>query len=137
VRRRSIVRSLVIAASLLATIGPAAAAQTKWKDIGTTASGNVVSVDPRSIKKTGDLVAATVRVIFTTPVKTPQGIWGSSKTLATFDCAKKSLAAKENVYYSDAHSAKVVERKVNKLPGYGPALGGSLGMVALDYLCKG
>ena len=55
--------------------------------------------------------------------------------MATFDCAKKYLAAKENVFYSDAKSTKVVERSVNKQPGFGPALGGSLGMVAVDYLC--
>jgi hypothetical protein len=30
----------------------------------------------------------------------------------------------------------VVERKVNKLPGYGPALTGSLGEIALTYLCR-
>lgn len=127
---------MLVVASYAALAAPAAHAQSKWKDVGTTASGNVVSVDPRSVKKTGNLVAATVRVVFTTPVHTPQGMWRSSKTLATFDCVKKSLAAKENVYYSDAKSTKVVERKVNKLPGFGPALGGSLGMVALDYLCK-
>ena len=130
-------RALLVALVLSALTGPAAAAQGRWKDIGPTASGNVVSVDPRSIKRSGGLVSATVRVVFTTPVKTPQGLWASAKTSATFDCAKKSLAAKENVYYSDAKSTKVVERKVNKLPGYGPALGGSLGAVALDYLCKG
>lgn len=130
-------RAMLVGLVLLALTAPAAAAQSRWKDIGPTASGNVVSVDPRSIKRNGGLVSATVRVVFTTPVKTPQGLWASSKTSATFDCAKKSLAAKENVYYSDAKSTKVVERKVNKLPGYGPALGGSLGAVALDYLCKG
>ncbi len=129
-------RALLVALGYLALTAPAAAAQSRWKDIGPTASGNVVSVDPRSIKRNGGLVSATVRLVFTTPVKTPQGLWASSKTSATFDCAKKSLAAKENVYYSDAKSTKVVERKVNKLPGYGPALGGSLGAVALDYLCK-
>jgi hypothetical protein len=30
----------------------------------------------------------------------------------------------------------VVDRTVNKLPGYGPALGGSMGALALDYVCK-
>lgn len=130
-------RAMLVALGAVSLTAPPAAAQSRWKDIGPTASGNVVSVDPRSIKRSGGLVAATVRVVFTPPVKTPQGLWASSKTSATFDCAKKSLAAKENVYYSDAKSTKVVERKVNKLPGYGPALGGSLGAVALDYLCKG
>jgi hypothetical protein len=111
-------------------------AQKKWTPIGATSSGNQVFVDAKSIKRTGTLVAATVRVVFTTPVKTPSGTWMSSRTIATFDCATKKLAAKENVYYGDAKETKVVDRKVNKMPGYGPALGGSMGALALDYVCK-
>ena len=126
-------RSLLIALLLAPSI---AEAQKKWTPIGKTASGNTVFVDSKSVKRTGPLVAATVRVAFTTPVQTPNGVWTSSRTTATFDCAKKSLAAKENVYYGDAKETKVVHRTVNKMPGYGPALGGSMGALALDYLCK-
>jgi hypothetical protein len=111
-------------------------AQKKWTPIGATSSGNQVFVDAKSVKRTGSLVAAIVRVVFTTPVKTATGTWMSSRTTATFDCAAKKLAAKENVYYGDAKETKVVERKVNKIPGYGPALGGSMGAMALDYVCK-
>ena len=128
-------RTLVIGVVLLACVAPAASAQ-KWKDIGKTASGNVVSVDPKSVKRTGNLVSATVRVVFTPPVKAARGTWASSKTTATFDCSRRYLAAKENVFYSDSNSTKVVERNVNKQPGFGPALGGSLGGLAVDYLCK-
>ena len=110
--------------------------QKKWTDIGTTSAGNHVFVDPKSVKRTGNLVAATVRVVFTTPVKTPSGTWMSSRTSATFDCAAKKLAAKESIVYGDAKETKVVDRTVNKIPGYGPALGGSMGALALDYLCK-
>lgn len=120
---------------LLGLFPAAAHAQKKWTQIGTTSSGNPVFVDPKSVKRSGTLVDATVRVVFTTPVETPKGKWLSARTSATFDCAKKSLAAKENVYYGDAKETKVVERKVNKLPGFGPALGGSLGGVALGYFC--
>jgi hypothetical protein len=116
---------------------PAALHAQKWTPIGKTSSGNEVFVDSRSVRRTGDLVAANVRVVFTTPVKTPKGVWASSRTVATFDCAKKSLAARENVFYADAKGTKVTERTVNKLPGYGPALKGSLGDVAMTYLCKG
>jgi hypothetical protein len=125
-------RALLLAVILVA---PAAKAQA-WKDIGKTSSGNVVSVDPRSIHRANGQVTANVRIVFTKPVQAAKGTWASSKTSATFDCAKRSLAAKENVYYSDAKSTKVVERNVNKMPGFGPALGGSLGAVALDYLCS-
>ncbi len=126
----------IIAAGALIVVASLPASAQKWKDIGKTSSGNVVSVDPKSVKREGKLVHATVRVVFTPPVKAARGTWASSKTTATFDCARRYLAAKENVYYSDAKSTKVVERSVNRMPGFGPALGGSLGGIAVDYLCK-
>jgi hypothetical protein len=112
-------------------------AQKKWTDIGTTSAGNHVFVDPKSVKRTGNLVAATVRVVFTTPVQTAKGTWMSSRTMATFDCAAKKLAAKQNVYYGDAKETKIVDKKVNAQPGYGVALGGTMGAVAMQYLCAG
>ena len=126
-------RALVLALLVLPSV---AQSQKKWTPIGATSSGNQVYVDAKSIKRTGSLVAATVRVVFAPPVQTAKGVWMSSRTTATFDCAKKSLAAKENIYYGDAKETKVVDRTVNKIPGYGPAIGGSMGALALDYLCK-
>ena len=61
------------ALAILLLIPTAAHAQKKWTDIGTTAAGNHVFVDPKSVKRTGNLVAATVRVVFTTPVQTAKG----------------------------------------------------------------
>jgi hypothetical protein len=127
-------RVIIVAAAVSISLAPAAHAQ-KWKDIGRTSSGNVVSVDERSIKRKGDTVAASVRVVFTEPVKASRGIWKSSKTSATFDCKRRYLAAKENVFYSDEKGTRVVERSVNKQPGFGPGLSGSLGGIAVDYLC--
>jgi hypothetical protein len=109
--------------------------QKKWTDIGTTAAGNHVFIDPKSVKRSGNLVSATVRVVFSEPVKTAKGTWMSSRTNTTFDCAAKKLAAKENVYFGDAKETKVVEKKVNAQPGYGVALGGSMGALAMQYLC--
>ena len=126
-------RTLVLALVLVPSL---ARAQKKWTPIGSTATGNPVFVDAKSVKRTGTLVAATVRVVYTTPVKTNSGTWMSSRTIATFDCAAKKLAAKESIYYGDAKETKVVDRKVNKIPGSGPALGGSMGALALDYVCK-
>jgi hypothetical protein len=111
-------------------------AQKKWIDIGTTAAGNHVFVDPKSVKRSGNLVSATVRVVFTTPVKTPKGSWMSSRTSATFDCAAKKLAAKDNTYFGDAKETKIVDKAVNAQPGYGVVLGGTMGAVAMQYLCS-
>lgn len=113
-----------------------AAAQSRWKEIGKTSAGNAVYVDPRSVKKVSGLVTARVRVRFDPPVKTPKGPWATSQTLATFDCAKSAVAAKENVYYADAAGTRVVDRTVNAKPGFGPVLQGSMGEIALAYLCK-
>lgn len=110
-------------------------AQTRWKEIGKTSSGNAVYVDPRSVKRSANLVSGVVRVVFKEPVQTPKGVWKSSRTTATFDCSARKLAAKENVYYADERGAKVTDRTVNKQPGFGPALGGSLGDVAMRYFC--
>ena len=126
-------RILVLALALVPSL---VQAQKKWTPIGATSSGNQVFVDAKSVKRTGSLVAATVRVVFTTPVKTATGTWMSSRTTATFDCAAKKLAAKENVYYGDAKETKIVEKKVNAQPGYGVALGGTMGAVAMQYLCS-
>jgi hypothetical protein len=131
-------RATLLTAALLAValVPSPAHAQKKWTQIGTTSSGNPVFVDPKSVKKAGSLVTATVKVVFTKPVATPKGEWMSARTIATYDCARKSLAAKEQIYYGDKAETKIVDRKVNKMPGYGPALGGSLGAIALDFLCK-
>ena len=127
-------RSLTLGALLLIAFAPRTQAQ-KWKDIGKTSSGNVVSIDPRSVKHHGALVSAVVRVVFTPPVKAARGMWASSRIDADFDCARRYLASKGSTYYSDARSTRVVERSVNKMPGYGPGLSGSLGGIAVDYLC--
>jgi len=124
------------AATLLLVLStPAAVAQARWKDIGPTSSGNRVSVDARSVKRTGDLVSATVRVVFATPVQTPRGKWAVAHTKATVDCRRRMLAAKENAYYADVKATRLVERKVNAIPGYSTTLDGSLGRVALTHLC--
>ncbi len=133
-----IARPLVVAALVAAsvTLLPAAApAQGRWKEIGTTSSGNVVSVDTRSIKHQGGIITAVVRVRFVHPVESPHGAITSSRTVAMFDCAKHTIAAKENTYFVDERTNRVADHTVNKQPGFGPALKGTLGDVALTYFC--
>lgn len=118
-------------------IAPAvASAQARWKEIGKTVSGNRVYVDPKSVHAQKDLRHATVRVVFTTPVESPQGALYTSRTKATFNCTTRRLAVKENVFYGNAKETRVIERKVNKIPGFGWVPEGSMGAVALDYLCR-
>ena len=126
---------LYTAFALSVLASAAAEAQPRWKSIGSTPSGNPVYVDTRTVKKSGDLVSADIRVVFATPVKAGKVTWASSRTSATVDCARRSMAAKENVYYADARGTKVAQRRVNKQPGFGSVIGGSPGDVALKHLC--
>ena len=132
-----IVSLSVAAATVAVIVAPEAArAQVRWKEIGQTSSGNRVYVDPRSVQARQDLVDATVRVVFTTPVESADGPLYATRTKGTFNCTTRRLAVKENVFYGNAKETKVVERKVNRIPGFGWVPEGSLGSVALDYLCR-
>ena len=76
-----------------------------------------------------------VRVVFTTPVHAQRGSWVSSRIATEVDCRTRYLASSGSTYFSDVKSTKVIERSVNKKPGFGPALSGSLGAIAVDHLC--
>ena len=122
----------------LACIAPTVAhAQKRWKEIGKTSAGNVVLVDTRSVKTSKGITSALLEVKFTTPVEAGAGVrWYMSKHEALFDCSKRYLASKSNTYYGDPAGTKVVRRDVNKMPGFGPPLEGSMTQVAVDYFCK-
>ena len=128
--------SLFAAAAALLALSSVAGAQSRWKEIGKTASGNRVYVDPRSVHVRKDLVDATVRVVFTTPVESGRDALYAARTQGTFNCTTRKLSVKENTFYGNAKETKVVEHKVNKIPGFGWVPEGSLGAVALDYLCR-
>ena len=113
-----------------------ASLQSRWQEIGKTSTGNVVYVDPKSIKTVNGIVHARIRVRFVTPVEAPEGRWMLSQHSPMFDCAKSLFANKESTYYSDAAGTKVIKHTVNAKPGFGPAIGGSMTQIALDYICK-
>lgn len=98
--------------------------------------GNSVYVDPSSVKIVSGVITARIRVKFAEPVKTPEGNWVASHHIAMFDCAHSTVGAKESIYYSDESAKKIVKRTVIAKPGFGPAIGGSMTQVALDYMCK-
>ncbi len=113
-----------------------AGAQGRWKEAGKTSAGSTVYVDPATVKKVNGITTARVRVKFVSPVGPPNASWIASHHVLMFDCAKSTVAAKESVYYSDAAATKVVNKSAPAKPGFGPALGGSMTKVALDYVCK-
>jgi hypothetical protein len=127
--------------SILAALGvtlaaPPDAAQARWKEIGKTSVGNPVYVDPKSVKKGADgIITATVRAVFVKPVATPKGPITASRTVTMIDCRKQVVAVKENIYFHDEKANRVYQRSAPGVPGYGPAIKGTLPDVAMVYLC--
>lgn len=127
---------ITAAISLVPTTTLPNALQVKWQEIGKTSVGNPVYVDPKSVKKAPDgIVTATVRVTFVKPVSTPKGPITASRTVAMFDCALKVVAVKENTYYHDEKANRVYQRTAARIPGFGPAIKGTLPDVAMARLC--
>src|SRR6184192_981355 len=112
------------------------AAQPRWQTVGHTGDGNPVQVNPKSVRRKGTTVDATVRVPFNKPKKMPGGNVTSSISKVTFDCAKETVAIKEYTYYFDEKANKVFQHQVAQTPGFGPVMGGSMTKVAYDELCK-
>jgi hypothetical protein len=96
-----------------------------------------VFIDPRSVKKGADgIITATVRATFVKPVATPKGAITASRTVVMFDCAKKTTAVKENIYFHDEKTNSVYQRSAPGKPGFATTIRGSLPDVALAYVCK-
>lgn len=133
---RHLLASFFFLAIALPQPAPAVAqSRGRWKEIGKTSAGNLVYVDPKTVKTVNGITSARIRVKFIKPVAVNGGAWYESHHSAMFDCAKRAVASKENVTYGDAAATKVVKRDVIEQPGFGPALGGSMAQVALDYFC--
>jgi hypothetical protein len=106
------------------------------QEIGTITGGHPVRLEATSVRTTGGITTAAVRVRFLAPVKVPGGTWGASRTIVMVDCAARAVAVKENWYYKDAAGKQVAQHRVVPQPGYGPPLPGSVGSVALKHLCQ-
>lgn len=103
--------------------------------IGTISGGNPVFLEPKSVKRTGDEVTATLRTSFLKPAKAPGGLWYGSRTLVTVRCQAGTAAVKENRYYSDAKFKTVASEKIVGIPGYAAPVPGSVPALALKALC--
>lgn len=110
--------------------------QTKWQEIGRTSTGNSVYLDAKSVRKAPDgILTARVRVTYTPPLDTPKGKVTSSRAVAMFDCAKRTVATKESVLFLNEAKGIEYSRRTIAKPGFGPALTSTFADVALKHLC--
>jgi len=125
---------LVIAAAML--LLPAASANAQaLREIGRTAAGNPVLVEPRTVRREQTLVHANVRVRFAKRVRAPGGDWWSSRTRLTLDCTSRRVKVLENWYYGDTTWRRIASHHVSGEPAFGTVMGGSMTSVAYDALC--
>lgn len=127
-------RSLALAIVSIALVPWSAQAQ-RWKPIGQTVTGSSVFIDPSSISKKDSIITATVRVVFKEPTPTPKGPITGSRAIAMFNCARKTVAVKENIIWHDERKGTIYEKRTPRQPGFGPVFTSNFSGVALAYLC--
>lgn len=120
---------------LVVVLAPFAAQAQRWKPIGQTVTGSSVFIDPSSISTKDSIITATVRVVFKEATPTPRGPITGSRAVAMFNCARKTVAVKENIIWHDERLGTIYEKRTPKQPGFGPVFSSNFSGVALTYLC--
>ncbi len=123
--------------ALLLCVASVAGAQNapRWQEIGKTSTGNVVFVDPRSVKDSAGMKVAVVRTVYTEAVATPAGPITGSRSRAVFNCAEQKVAVLENIIFHDERANRIYRRSAPRVPGYSVAPTSSFAHVAMQHLC--
>ncbi|MDQ8169390.1 MAG: hypothetical protein P3A29_01195 [Gemmatimonadota bacterium] len=128
-------RTVMLLVLVLSSLA-AQSASGRWRQIGTTVTGNPVYLDPKSVTTTNGIVTATIRTTYTKAVATPKGPITASRAIAMFDCAKKQVAVKESIIWHDERKGIIYEKRAPTQPGFGPAFTSNFSGVALAHLCQ-
>ena len=130
----SIVKFVCAMCSAPIVIATSGAAQS-MSTIGSTSAGTPVTLETKSVKTEGSITTATLRVALQPTIKTANGDMVSMRSIAMIDCARQVTATKERWFYFDEKQTRVARHDVPKIPGYGPALKGSLADVVIAHFC--
>lgn len=126
--------SIARACALLLLVALPAQAQ-RWREVGKTSTGNAVFIDPSSVSTRDSIITATVRVVYAKPVDTPKGPITGSRSVAMFNCARKTIAVRENIIWHDERAGRIYEKRTPRQPGFGPVFSSNFSGVALAHLC--
>ena len=130
---KRVVHSVLVASAFVL---PRSAVAQEWKEIGVTATGNPVYVDPASVAKRDSTMHGTFRVVYKTPAKTPKGNITAVTSKAMFLCKAKKVATKETIMWIDESAGTIYQRSAPKVPGFGPLFTSNFTQIAFDYVCK-
>ena len=128
-------RAVMLLVLVLSSLA-AQSASDRWRQIGTTVTGNPVYLDPKSVTTANGIITARIRTTYTKAVATPKGPITASRAIAMFDCAKKQVAVKESVIWHDERKGTIYEKRAPTQPGFGPAFTSNCSGVALAHLCQ-
>jgi len=128
-------RAVMLLVLVLSSLA-AQSASDRWRQIGTTVTGNPVYLDPKSVTTANGIITARIRTTYTKAVATPKGPITASRAIAMFDCAKKQVAVKESVIWHDERKGTIYEKRAPTQPGFGPAFTSNFSGVALAHLCQ-
>ena len=127
--------SLALRTLLLSLLVALPAQAQRWREVGKTTTGNAVFIDPASVSKRDSIITATVRVVYAKPVDTPKGPITGSRSVAMFNCARRTIAVKENIIWHDERAGRIYEKRTPRQPGFGPVFSSNFSGVALAHLC--
>ncbi|MCW3478544.1 hypothetical protein OL229_03045 [Neisseriaceae bacterium JH1-16] len=117
---------------------PAAAAPSQWQNAGRTSNGELVEVDSANVRSDGDVIGARLRVTYRPPVTVEKlGTVSSMHITALFRCRTMETSARLLVMYHDEARNDVAMREELPPDGFGQEPDGSVGDVALHFLCRG
>jgi hypothetical protein len=132
-KKRLFVVAAIMLAPLLLVVAFAAG---DWRQIGSTAAGDQVSVSIVSTKKAGSR-SAWVRVQYKEPTKLPQGgPFVELRARVRFNCATGSTITNPEWFYSSDRSGKlVVSKKMRRDDQFGQESEGNFGEMARQFVC--
>lgn len=108
----------------------------KWQPVGQTLHGNLVFLDPSSIRVTQGVKEAWVRVQYQAPVELHKGKATVFMAHARFNCTDQTMATDQVVFYEDEKTGKILIETKDPSAPFGKEPEGSFGDVALKFICK-
>jgi hypothetical protein len=134
--RKGALAAIAVLAPIL-FVGLAALAAGDWRQIGSTPSGDQISISSVAARKNG-LRTAWVRVEYKEPAKLPQGgPFVELRARVHFNCANGTAVPNAEWFYSRDRSGKIiVSKKTRHDDQFGQPSEGNFGDIAKDFVCK-